>query len=266
MIGHLKLVCSRREDGVSYLREQSFRAPMHLSKPHFDEGALVVNLVNPTAGIFDDDHISLEATVEEDARLVLTTPASSRVFRSRKGDVAHVTQTLRVAERGMLEYFPEPFIPHAGARYHQKNDIHVAPGASLLFFEWLAPGRVTSGEVFEFDELQWDTDVWSAGVLAARERYTLSRVGDSLNSLRLVSETAHYLGCFVFGLAEFPRTEVDALTSEDVYIGCGPLAVGGGWTIKAVCKDAVSSRRTMKRLREMLYEAMGRPAPTLGRF
>ena len=266
MIGHLHLVCSRRADGVSYLREQSFRAPMHLSKPHTDADSLVVNLVNPTAGIFDDDHIALDVSVEENARLVLTTPASSRVFRSRNGSNAQVTQTLRVAEGGMLEYFPEPFIPHAGARYHQKNDLHVAPGASLLFFEWLAPGRVTSGEVFQYDELQWDTDVWSGDVLAARERYTLSGVGDSLNSLRLISETAHYLGCFVFGIPEFPHAKVDSLTGVDVYAGCGPLAVGGGWTIKAVCRDALAARRTMKSLRELLYDAMGTAPPTLGRF
>lgn len=265
MHGHLHLVCTRRPDGINYLSQQSFRAPMHLSKPHHDAGSLVVNMVNPTAGIFDDDHIGIDVTVERDASLVLTTPASSRVYRSRNGGDAKVVQTLRVGEDAFLECFPEPFIPHAGARYTQQNHLHVAPGAGLMFFEWLAPGRVASGEVFQYDELRWDTDVWHGDALVARERYSIRGEGESLSSLRLVSDAAHYLGCFVMGLENFPRRAVDALGDAEVYLGCGPLA-SGGWTIKAVCRDALAARRTIKKLRSVIYEALGREPATLGRF
>ena len=75
MKGHLHLTCACDGAGRSALREQSFRAPFHLSKPHEDAGALVVNVVNPTAGIFDGDELELQATVEAGARLVLTAPA-----------------------------------------------------------------------------------------------------------------------------------------------------------------------------------------------
>ncbi len=238
---------------------------MHLSKPHHDAGSLVVNLVNPTAGIFDDDRISTEVLVEEGASLVLTTPASNRVYRSRHGGEARISQVLRVEQRGFLEYYPEPFIPHAGARYVQQNHLHVAEGAGMVYFEWLAPGRVASGEVFQYEELCWDTDVWWGGRLVARERYAIRAEGESLSSLRLMSSTAHYLGCFVMGLGELPGDKVEALGDADVYIGSAPLAAGG-WNIKAVCRDSLTARRTMKALRRLLYEVMDRPAPTLGRY
>ena len=41
--GHLQLVCARGADGRGYLREQSFRAPMHISKPWWEDGLLVVS-------------------------------------------------------------------------------------------------------------------------------------------------------------------------------------------------------------------------------
>ncbi|WP_265595810.1 urease accessory protein UreD [Verrucomicrobium sp. BvORR106] len=271
MKGHLHLACALRDGSIPYLREQSFCAPMHLSKPHVDAGALVTNLVNPTAGIFDNDEISLNFAVDPGASLVLTTPSSSRVYRSRKGDTALVRQTMTVGTGGFLEFYPEPFIPHAGARYRQHNVIKVAPGGELLFFEWLSPGRVARGEAFEFEELCWDTDVWSGDVLIARERYRLRPDDASLKSLRLPFDLAHYLGCFVI-LPEgvpFPQAEVEALGGDvsSVYLGAAPLAGNvNAWTVKAICRDSLVTRKLLKDLRTVIYQARGKAQPTLGRY
>lgn len=271
MKGHLHIACARRSDGVPYLREQSFRAPMHLSKPHVDAEALVVNLVNPTAGIFDNDEIDLSMVADDGAALVLTTPSSSRVYRSRDGSTALVRQTMTVGTGASLEFYPEPFIPHSGARYRQHNILRVAAGGSLIFFEWLAPGRVASGEAFQFEELCWDTDVWHADTLIARERYKLRPDDESLKALRLKFDLAHYVGCFVVleeGIA-FPQAEVEALGADlqSLYLGFAQLAGSGNcWTIKAICNDALTARALLKNLRTVLYKARGKAAPTLGRY
>lgn len=265
MKGHLHVTCAVGANGESYLREQSFRAPLHLSKPHFDAGALVLSIVNPTAGIFDDDEIELDVRVEPSARLVLSTPSSSRIYRSRNGGPAKVIQTVRVGEGAFVEYFPEPFIPHAGARFQQRNDLRVAESGGLLFFEWLTPGRVASGESFLYDELQWDTDVRLDEKLIIRECYTLRPDDFSLSSIRMSFDTAHYISCVVVGDFAFPHDEIQSLGNDSVYIGCGPLCTGG-WTVKALCADSVHARRIVASLRTMLYRAMNRPMPHLGRF
>lgn len=265
MKGHLRLVCARNTLGHNHLREQSFRAPMHLSKPHEDEDALVVNLVTPTAGVFDDDEIELDIRVEQNSSLVLTTPSSSRIYRSRKGGVGKVRHSLHVAEGGFLEYYPEPFIPHAGARYHQQNNLHIAETGSLLFFEWLSPGRVASGESFQYQELCWDTDLWHGEHLAARERYVINPNTESTASLLMVSPQAHYLGCFIVGPKELPMDDIEALDNENVYIGVGPLETGA-WTIKAVCNGSLAARHTLQALRKILYKSLQRVPAHLGRF
>jgi len=263
--GHLHLVCARNGLGDSYLREQSFRAPIHLSKPHEDAGALVVNMVNPTAGIFDDDSIDVSLAVEGGAHMVVTTPSSSRVYRSRNGKEASVRQKFSVREGGTLEFFPEPFIPHAGARYRQHNLLEVGGSSVLVFFEWLTPGRVASGECFAYQELNWETDVVIDGKLAARERYRLKPGDDSLKSLKLISPEAHYLACFVVGVSDFPHQEVEALGGEGVFLGSGALC-HGGWVVKAICANSLLARRTLGALRGVVYQALGRKLPTLGRF
>ncbi len=264
MNGHLHLVCSRGENGASFLSKQSFRAPIHLSKPHEDAGALVVNLVNPTAGIFDDDEIDIKVTVEAGASMVLASPSATRVYRSRNGNSAKLNQSLHVHEGGSLEIYPEPFIPHGGARFRQQTDIFVARGGTLAFYEWLTPGRVASGETFQFSELEWGLNLWAADKLVAREHYSLRPENNSLQPLQLISETAQYIGCFVQGF-EINACDIDAMESSDVYLGCSKLAEGA-WVIKAICADSLAARRVMKDLREKLYAAQGKPLPWLGRF
>src|SRR5215207_8034190 len=60
--GHLDILCAVDAEGRSHLRHQSFRAPIHLSKPHLDEGTLVVNVVNPTAGLLAGDRVACRVT------------------------------------------------------------------------------------------------------------------------------------------------------------------------------------------------------------
>lgn len=237
---------------------------MHLSKPHEDAGALVVNLVNPTAGIFDDDEIDINVTVETGASLVLASPSATRVYRSRSGNGAAVNQSFHVHKGGSLEFYPEPFIPHGGARFRQRTDIRVERGGTMVYYEWLTPGRVASGESFQFAVLEFDLDLWLAEKLVARERYSLRPEDDSLHPLRLFSKTAQYLGCFVLGF-EIDASIIDAMESHDVYLGCSKLP-DCGWVIKAICKDSLTARRVMKDLRGFLYTAQNKQAPWLGRF
>lgn len=264
MNGHLHLKAGCYENGRTYLREQSFRAPLHISKPHEDAGALVVNIVNPTAGIFDGDTIELSAEAEAGASLVLTTPSASRVYRSRSGGPAKVLQSFTAHAGATLEFFPEPFIPQAGARCELATELRADLGAMVVFFDWLTPGRVASGEVFRYASLSWDLDAFWAGQLVARERYLLRPEDDSLEALRLAGPQTHYVSCIVLG-GEMPDVaELEALGGSGVYLGHGPL-VNGGWTVKALCDDSLRARHLLHSLRALMYRAWKRPMPTLGR-
>ena len=265
MKGHLHLVCGRGGDGQPCVKKQSFRAPFHLSKPHVDADALVVNVVNPTAGMFDDDELDLDVRVEGGAHLVLTTPSASRVFCSRSGRAATMRQKFFVEAGSMLEFVPEPLIPHAGSIYDQGTELRMAPGAALLFFEWLAPGRVASGEAFAFGGITWSTDLWRGEVLSVRERYRLTPGDHSLAPLRHLFPSSHYLGCFVSGDFEFPSEQIEALQTDSAYVGWSALT-GGGWAVKALCEDSLTTRKLMANLRRTLHEAMNQTPPALGRF
>lgn len=265
--GHLRLLCACRDDGVPIIAEQSFRAPIHLSKSHMDEGRLVLSIVNPTAGFFDGDHLASHIQVAAGAKLVLSTPSAARVYRTRSGSAAVSIQKFEVGEDAFLEWIPEPFIPHAGARYEQKSEIHLHATASLLFFEWIAPGRVAMGEVFAFKELRWEMDLWFDGALIARERYPLQPGDHSLEALRAKFPAAHYLSVYAAGemAKQWPDEALDALNSEDVYLGHGPL-IGGVRVVRALCRDSLAARKLLEKLRLILYQSAEVKPPALGRL
>jgi urease accessory protein len=265
--GHLDLRCELRPDGVTYVSRQSFRAPIHLSKTHVDSGALLVHLVNPTAGFFDGDRLDLRVEAGQGSRVVLSSPGASRVHRARSEEPAVCSQHLTVEAGAFMEWIPEPFIPQAGARYHQQTKIELAENAGLFFFEWISPGRVARGEIFDYESLRWELDVEVAGKLVARERYNLDPTDHSLTAMRDRFPAAHYVTVHVAGISgeAWPAEELDTLSGEKIYLGHGPL-LAGVFMIRALCADSLAARSLLAGLRSLLYRASGHPAPRLGRL
>lgn len=267
LTGHLHLTCSADAAGRSYLRSQSFCAPLHLSKPHEDSGVLVVNVVNPTAGLLSGDRIDLRARVERGARLLVTAPSASRAHCMPTGH-AELVQDFVVESGAWLEIWPELFIPQGGARYRQRTALRVEEGGEALFFETLAPGRVAMGEAFAFAELEWETDILLGGEPIARERYSLTPDGAGVAALRGQFPTGYYASCFAIS----PRLAADApcwpaihaLHEPEAWVGCSALR-RGGFVVKIVAAGSVLLRRKLAAVRRELYAALGRAEPSLRR-
>ena len=266
--GHLRLVCGPDSRGLPSLREQSFRAPIHLSKPHLDAGTLVVNVVNPTAGLLQDDRIHQDVRVQPGASLLLTSPSASRAHRVRTG-WAEVSQQFHVAAGAALEVLPETFSPQAGASYKQSTRAVVESGGTLLLFETLSPGRVASGESFEYTRLDWRTDVLLDQNHLLRERYCIRPASGEVQALRRTFPSAYYGSAVVVCPALCAQSacwnQVLALHSPESWLGVSPLSHPSAWTVKWVCNDAPLLRSLQHGVRTALYAAIGRTAPDLRR-
>ena len=266
--GHLHLVCDADSRGETRLRHQSFRAPIHLSKPHRDQGCLVLNIANPTAGFFEGDRLAVDVSVERGARLLLTSPGANRIHAMDAG-CATVRQRLRVAGGGSLETWPELLIPQRGSRYRQHTTIELEPGAELLFFERLAPGRTAMGEIFAFAELRLETDLYVAGRLLLRERSRLVPGGRMLEALRRRFPSAYYAGAILSAPALHPHSACwQALHEQqdgNTWIGTSSLG-GNSFVLKIIASDSLTLRRALVAARETVYSALGRKVPGLRRI
>ncbi len=257
--GHLSLHAAARGNGRTVLAAQSFRAPFHLSKPYWDPDAraLLVQVVNPTAGILSGDRLESEIAVQRDAALLVTTPSASRVFQMREGG-AECRQHFAVADAGWLEVLPEPLVPHRDSEYQQFTTIDVAAAGGLFFVDQFYCGRVGHGEAWAWRRLRLELTVRVAGALVLRER--VDQAGDDLRALaRLAGSGDH--ACFanalliapsVVGEATSPwHAELNAFHCDGVWHGISALRAGG-WSIKVVAPNGVALRQTLRAIRQIL--------------
>jgi urease accessory protein len=255
--GHLSLRATARADGRTVLAGQSFRAPYHISKPYWDAdvGTLLVQVVNPTAGILAGDRLESAIAVEKDAALLVTTPSASRVFQMKEGR-AENAQHFKVAAGGWLEVMPEPLVPHRGCDYRQVTHIEIEPGGGLFFADLLMPGRVAHGEAWAWKKLRLEIDVRLGGELVLRERF--EQTGPGLHQLAGLagSGSAACFGNAVLIAAENAsstgwREAVSALHRDGLWLGVSPLR-RGGWSIKLVATDGLRLRQGLRDVRNIL--------------
>ncbi len=258
--GHLSLRAAPRADGRTVLAAQSFRAPYHLSKPYWspESGVLLVQVVNPTAGILAGDRLESHIAVAPGAALLVTTPSASRVFRMSEGEaVSH--QHFAVAAGGWLEVMPEPLVPHRGSRFRQTTTIEVEPGGSLFYVDQLMPGRVGHGEAWGWASLRLEVTLRLGGELILRER--LDHTGPELRELAAFSGSGA-AACFANAVliapgsnAEPPpwRTALSALHHDGLWVGESALR-GGGWSLRFVAPDSIRLREGVHAARTLLAD------------
>jgi urease accessory protein len=267
--GNLRLVCAGHPERGTWLAEQSFAAPIHLSKSYWDGHTLLVNVVNQTAGIFGGDTITANVVVEPGASVLLSSPSAAR-FHPSGGREARLEQSFDIHSGGFLDVCPELSIPQEDSRSCQRTSIEIEPGGELIYLETLAPGRVASGEIFAFARYAWSTDVHLAGRLIHRERAALSPRDSSISPLRALHPSDYYAGMLVISPiaekwdADFSHTIAQIGMDGASKIGASRLP-GGGWSIRILAADSRTIRHAITQARTEIYQRLGRPLPDLRR-
>lgn len=263
--GHLLLGAEARDNGQTLLARQSFRAPFHLSKPYWDGHALIVQVVNPTAGVLEGDRLESEIAVGSGGAVLVTSPSATRIFQMKSG-AAESTQRFTVEAGGWLEFMPEPLVPHRGSRFRQRTEIDVAPGGEIFFADLLMPGRIARGETWAWDKLCLELTLRVGGDLILRER--LDQSGSELKALATLAGGDDGV-CFANLVFVSPRLkesgawreQIVALHGGGVWAGLSALrGECGGWSLKLIASDNVALRAALKRVREILVGVLPRLA------
>jgi len=149
-----------------------------------EDGVALVHLHNVSGGLLGGDQLALAVNVGAGARVQVTTTGGTRIYRAR-ADAAASSQSneITVGEHGLLEYLPDAVIPFADARFSQRTSIRLEDGAGLFWWEILAPGREARDEIFEYESVEFTTDLVAGGRLVSAERMRLEPKKRPLTSL-----------------------------------------------------------------------------------
>jgi urease accessory protein len=102
-------------------------------------------IVNTAGGVAGGDSLQLHLSVDENARLTVTTAAAEKIYRSLGAD-AVIDVHLKVDPGATLAWLPQETILFDQARLRRTIRINVAKDAQLVFAETVVFGRTGRGE------------------------------------------------------------------------------------------------------------------------
>ena len=139
-------ISTQQRDGGTHLATLYQEGSAKIRLPNTHSSALEAVLINTAGGLTGGDVMRWSAELAPAGRMVLTTQACERIYRSIGGP-AHVETRLSVGENAHLDWLPQETILFASSQLDRHIEIDLADGASLTAVEAILLGRDAMGEV-----------------------------------------------------------------------------------------------------------------------
>src|SRR4029078_13530684 len=136
------------------IKEQSTKVPLFIQRALYLEESIpsmaYIYVITPSGGILQGDRYRIVIKLSNNAHAHITTQGATRIYKMEK-DYATQMIDIIVEEGCYCEYIPDQIIPYANSRFYQLTNLKVHENATMIYSEILVPGRVASGEKFEYD-------------------------------------------------------------------------------------------------------------------
>lgn len=143
-----------KDSGKTSIKDQYSRVPLYTQRALYLEEALpamaYLYIISPSGGMLQGDRYRMDITLKNDAMAHITTQGATRVYRMEKNYATQMVN-IDVGEGCYFEYIPDQIIPYRDSRFYQEAKLRVHDSATLLYSEIMTPGRVASGEHFDYD-------------------------------------------------------------------------------------------------------------------
>jgi urease accessory protein len=143
-----------KSNGKTSVKEQYSRVPLYTQRALYLEEALsnmaYMYIISPSGGMLQGDRYRMDITLRNHAFAHITTQGATRIYRMEKNYATQIIN-IDVGEDCYFEYIPDQVIPYRDSRFYQEANLRVHDNATLLYSEIITPGRVASGEHFDYD-------------------------------------------------------------------------------------------------------------------
>lgn len=154
-IGILRLKLEKDSDtGKTIIREQYSRVPLLTQRAIYLEETLpemaYVYIISPSGGILQGDRYRIDITLGKNTYAHVTTQGATRIYKMEKNYASQIIN-ITVGEKSYFEYIPDQIISFRNSRFYQEVILNIHDNATMIYSEVIVPGRVASGEAFEYD-------------------------------------------------------------------------------------------------------------------
>jgi urease accessory protein len=219
-----------RVDNATVVTECRGGNPLKLLVPRQRDRSAWVIAATYGGGLLAGDRVSLDVHVQANARGLIGTQASTKIYRS-DGRTASQALHATVSDGALLAVLPDPVVCFAGARYEQSQRFELSAGASLLMVDSFTAGRVARGERWAMTRYRSVNDVFVAGRRIARDATLLE---DAVDRPFLTGRFNCFATLLAVGplLADHAAAMIEAVRARkltrrpDLLVTAGPLAGG----------------------------------------
>ena len=168
-------------------------------------------------GLVDGDHVAFDVSVDAGATCVITTQASTKVYKGTSSQHTRV----RVAGDGVALVVPDPVVPFRDAHFTQRTEIELDADATLILCDVVTAGRVAFGERWNATRLDVTLSLARAETTLLHDRLLLA--ADAATRMRRFEGigTAVLLGPRIADLA---RAVLDRFADERIEKGARLVA------------------------------------------
>lgn len=197
--GELRLEAEERK-GKTVAKNVYFQGALKVMRPvyHDHSGQACYYLLNPGGGYLDGDRYKMKITLDEKAKLTLTTQSATKVYKTPNSHVYQETEII-LKEGSFLEYLPDPLIAYQQARYKQKNVVRMEKNATFLYTDIITPGWSPEGERFRYESIQLLNEIYIDNELAVYDHIKLSPSTQNMGGLGFMEGFTHLGSMIVVG-------------------------------------------------------------------
>ncbi len=154
-IGALTLLLEQDEErGKTVVKEQYSKIPLFTQRALYLEESLpsmaYIYIMSPSGGILQGDRYRMDIVLKNKACAHITTQGATRVYRMERNYATQIVNVV-VDEGCYLEFVPDQIIPFRDSRFYQTVNLKVHENGTMIYSEMIVPGRVASGESFQYD-------------------------------------------------------------------------------------------------------------------
>lgn len=147
-------------------------SPLRLLTPRSGESAARIVTGTYGGGLLDGDAIDLTIKAGPSTKCLLTTQASTKIYRSASLGTAQRI-TVSAADDALVVSLPDPIVCFAASRFRQRQQFNLSASASLLMLDWFTSGRAARDERWQMHHYASHTEITVASKCVFRDALEL---------------------------------------------------------------------------------------------
>ena len=210
--------------GKTALVRLSHQGPLRIQKLFHDGDLAHCYLLHPPGGMVSGDSLQSRFRVHQGAKVLITTPASGKLYKARKNQIVQTASThINISSDAFCAHLPQDTIVFDRAFGELETFLTVDSDATFIGWEHLIFGRRAGGYPFESGQLIQSLRIARDQRLLFRENLRLTprtlRAESGLNGMVSFASVTLVLPAISSQTSDVVSVARDTLKSFDVHAG-----------------------------------------------